>query len=255
MRFSILAAVLALSVAVALPPATDAIAADPAQRVGSSVLGGTNFRLTASAGAPAMTWTTGNSQSAYQIPSIGGFFQSVEILPPPIGSQLPAGATSYTDTRVLSALNYCYVLTVFGGNPASIVGNSDVLCTLPGSGINRAQAGSVTIGLNQTTQTTLNWTAPSGTAPTAYVVVSQNPFTGQVLPTVLPSSQTTFVHNTNNDPHCYLVVAFGGSASPSAPDVTCAFPSLSKFVPVPDAGGRTMTQTLQDVAQGMSGKK
>jgi hypothetical protein len=259
MRVSILAAVLALTLAVALPPATDEVlAADPAQRVGASALGGANFRLRVSAGAPLLTWDTGTGQSAYQIPSIGGFFREIDILPGPLGNTLPGSATSFTDNRSFNRLNYCYTVAPLGGVPQAALGNSDVLCQFPQSGINRTQAGNLSLGLNQTTTTNLVWTAPTGTTPTSYVVLAQNVFTGALTTNVLPGSQTTFSHNTSGTQQCYLVVALGGSQSPSAPDVTCAFPNLFKFAVVPDAqagvSGKSMTQLLQDLAQGMTKK-
>jgi hypothetical protein len=257
MRVSILAAVLALTLAVALPPATDEVlAADPAQRVGASALGGANFKLRVSPGAPLLTWDTGTGQTAYQIPSIGGFFREIDILPGPLGNTLPGNATSFTDLRTFNRLNYCYTVAPLGGVPQAALGNSDVLCQFPQSGINRAQAGNLTLGLNQTTTTNLVWTPPSGTTPASYVVLAQNVFTGALSTTVLPGTTTTFNHSTAGSQQCYLVVALGGSQSPSAPDVTCAFPNLFRFAVVPDtqagAAGRSITQVLQDIAQGMT---
>jgi hypothetical protein len=216
--------------------ASKALAADHERRVGASVLGGRNLSLFVEEQRPraVLRWDTGSGQDGYRILASNGTFASVEVVAPVAqNALLPANETGFVDSRPPVAHTTCYMVQAMGPN-GTVLGNSDVLCAYHGSGIKRNEAGSVSITLNQSSLATVSWFGHilGGFGTTrqkdSYVIVAMDMTTEQLTTSVVPGSQTNFFYNTRGNPHCFAVVGIANDAfSPSAPDITCAFPGMS----------------------------
>ena len=92
------------------------------QTTPTGTLGGRDFAISSRSGPSIrLTWTDGTLEDNYQL---------LRLLPsPPIVTDLPGTASSYTDTAVTTGGIYCYILIPRIGTAAQ--GNTDLLCDLP----------------------------------------------------------------------------------------------------------------------------
>lgn len=181
----------------------------------TSAIGGRGFTLTRTSSGILLTWQPGTGQTGYLILRLGA---APAVLP--VGSPLPAGATSYLDsTSLFLAGTVCYVLLPLGTSPQAL---SDLLCVVLNTGSATGAPQSFSIRLDQSSVATLGWTAPAGGGQLLYALVPLGP--GQT-PIVLPATATSATH-TLSGPTCYvLLVATAGGIRNT--DVLCGVPGVS----------------------------
>jgi hypothetical protein len=200
----------------------------------AAVVGGKNFTL--GQGPVSMTWTGGNVQAGYYIVRIGMASGTGSIIPP---SLLPAAATTYVDTDVLTESWYCYQLVPFD-SVGTAQGSSDLLCTFPNTRAGAAPPANFRLALNQSSMASMTWTGPL-VLPDAYVLFAI-PLDGTPeRATAPPPTATTATDATAGILTCYQLYALLGAAVSGNTDMLCAYPAQSKFA----ASGLSAAQVLE----------
>ena len=182
-------------------------------------IGGRGFALATGAAGDDMVWTAGTAQTGYVVARIRE--SGTTILP--AGSSLPAAATSYTDLSAAPGQFSCYLLVPFGA--AGVLGNSDALCSMPGSGSGSAGPQRTAIQLNQSGMATVAWTPPGGqTGYTVYTIPMNGAPVGSFT---LAAPLRRTMHDTGGVPTCYVVAAMSGATIAGTSDVLCALPGYA----------------------------
>lgn len=175
-----------------------------------------------------MTWRSGTQSTGEVIIRYSGA-EGIRFFPADL---VPLGpnVTSYTDSGPLPDEAYCFLEMSVGGSPPvvsndSFMGFSDFLCLYTGG-----QAGSpprnVTIALNQTQITTLNFSAPAAGGPRGYRITA-NTFDGAANQVFnLAITDTRFTHDTTGQATCYTIDAMNGPAVVGTAQKLCAVPGI-----------------------------
>jgi hypothetical protein len=196
-------------------------------------IGGRGFAL--GSGGDEMAWTTGTAQAAYVIARLTQAGTTYL----PAGGTLPAAATSFTDTTAAAGVFNCYLLIPLGST-SSLIGTSDVLCSIPGTATGQApqHAG---IQLNQSNMATLSWTPPAGqTGYTVYTIPLNGAPSGSFT---LAAPLMRTIHDTGGVPTCYIVAARSGASIIGTTDVLCALPGYSALSSSLAASSRLASST------------
>jgi hypothetical protein len=112
-------------------------------------------------------------------------------------------------------------------NAGGTIGNSDVLCSIPGSGSLAGQPPNTRVRLEQGTMATITWSPPGGQTAYALVTIPLNGGAQGVI--AMPAGATRAMHETLGVPTCYLVVALNGSSVTGYSDVVCAVPGVASL--------------------------
>lgn len=198
-------------------------------------VGGTDLALALTPpGQVTLTWAAGVQQTGYYVVRLSPAGSTLL----PGGGPLPASATSYTDTSGLTKAYYCYLDVPLNGGSA--LGNSDVLCYLPGLHIGAAPS-NFSIELDQGTTAHLIWAAPGGQS--AYTLIGI-PLDGSAEQLInLPGSATSYDASTAAKFTCYVLVAQTGTAVTGNTDAVCGDPGLSSI------GSNAAAQPLQTLTK------
>jgi hypothetical protein len=119
----------------------------------------------------------------------------------------------------------CYVVTPVDASGAP-VGQSEMLCVKPGSASGQAPP-DMSIALSGP-NARLYWDGPGG--QTGYLLIVHSLESG--TQTQIPLSfASTFPHNTQGTPFCYVLIPGNGTTPLGASDLFCAFPGFSTVDP------------------------
>jgi hypothetical protein len=180
-------------------------------------IGGRGFAVGATPAGVQMFWTTGTAPAGYAVARLAG--GTTTILPGP-ATFLPASAVDYSDAAPLPGAFNCYVVAALGA--PGVLGRSDLLCAVPGSGSASGAPANVGVQLNQGTMATLTWSAPGG--QTGYLLQAI-PLDGSVPATVaLPAGATRAFHETGGQPTCYVLQVQTGATVTGHGETLCALP-------------------------------
>jgi len=191
-----------------------------ATQPGTSTIGGRG--LTLGTGSVDLTWLGGTLQTGYSILrlSLTSGFST-----PTGGASVSANAVSFSDNDALPDPVYCYA--VFAQGASGVLGNSDALCLFPNTGGGTSAAAQFRVQLNQSTTTTLRWTAPGGA--TSLVLFAQ-PMNGAPLRRVdLAANTTTATDDTSGIPTCYAVATLSGTNVTGVTKTLCVWPGRSNL--------------------------
>lgn len=183
-------------------------------------IGGRGFGL---GGAPAgeeMTWTTGTAQVAYAVIRFAG--GTATLLPAP-GDFLPASTTEFVDGATTAGQFTCYALLPL--DTGSVIGQSDVLCMVPGSASATNAPANTRVRLEQGTLATLTWSAPAAQLGIVLWILRLDGSPPELLP--VSAGAVRVMHETSGIPTCYLVLTTASGPVAGNSDVLCAIPGLS----------------------------
>ena len=186
-----------------------------------AAIGGRGFALGSAPAGEEMVWTTGTAQTGYAVARIANGVTTIL----PSGSFLPGTATDFTDPGAVDGQFTCYA--VLPRNAGGTIGNSDVLCSIPGSGSLAGKPPNTRVRLEQGTMATVTWSPPGGQTAYALVTIPLNGGAQGVI--AMPSGATRAMHETLGIPTCYLVVALNGSSVTGYSDVVCAVPGVASL--------------------------
>ena len=180
-------------------------------------IGGRGFAVGGALGGRELLWTTGTVQSGYAIARIAG--GATTILP----SLLPGTATQHTDAAAPAGQLNCYALLPFNGT--GLVGNSDLLCSVPNTHSVTGAPANAMVQLNQSSMATIAWSPPGGQTGFTLLTIPLNGSPQGAVP--LPAVATRAMHETGGVPTCYAVLALTGAAVTGNSDILCAIPGHS----------------------------
>ena len=180
-------------------------------------IGGRGFAVGGALGGRELLWTTGTVQSGYAVARITG--GTTTILP----SILPGTATQHTDAAAAAGQLNCYALLPFGG--AGLLGNSDLLCSVPNTHSVTGAPANAMVQLNQSSMATIAWSPPGGQTSFTLLTIPLNGSPQGAVP--LPAVATRTMHETGGVPTCYAVLAMTGATVTGNSDILCAIPGHS----------------------------
>ncbi|MGI8912441.1 MAG: hypothetical protein ACR2JY_01415 [Chloroflexota bacterium] len=189
------------------------------------VIGGKNLQLTReTSGSIGLSWQTGTVQAGYAVLRISSGGTTNLTVP-----SLPAGATSFVDSTSLTGPFACYVVVPVNGMGAAL-GQSDLLCDLPGYQSASGVPTNFSIALDQSPLAGFTWGAPAG--EDGYVLVAV-PSSGPQRQTILTNVAVSTSDNTGGQETCYLLasLASGGSTVLGNTDLLCGLPGFSTLSP------------------------
>jgi hypothetical protein len=137
-------------------------------------------------------------------------------------------ATTYTDNSPVAGDGNCYALFPLDA-AGHVLGVSDFLCGVAGTGAGSFAPQELTLELDGTTTASLNWTAPAGGVDSYQLVVNALNRSPLVI-SDLPASATSATHAISTPMACYAVTAFRVGVGTSFGTILCAAPNLSSLV-------------------------
>lgn len=180
----------------------------------AALWGGTNLKISSGSipfgWALDLTWDGGTLQTSYVLLRYNTATATASL------TNLPGTATSYQDATVVTEVMYCYVVAAVGTSEVKL---SDLLCGLTYTGDD------FKLGLNQTNQASMTWSAPPGGVD-AYLMVNVpldgSPATFQSLPAATTAAVRTVVAAGT----CYQLIAYQGPAIGQS-DIFCGVPNVA----------------------------
>jgi hypothetical protein len=202
-------------------------------------LGGTDFRVTpATSSSFRLNWAGGGAQTGYWVARLGATTGSSTVVP--AGATLPAATTSYTDAATPVEQVYCHAVFPVGqaAGMTSVLGMSDLLCSMTGLRSATGVPANFTIRLNQSSTASLTWASPGLPGITGYQLLVIPTDGSPIRQQTLPSTATSATDNTAGITTCYVVIAMVGSTAAGNTDAICGVPGVSTI------GGPSGTSAL-----------
>lgn len=180
--------------------------------------GGTDLTISPGASSVGLRWRDGSLQAGYAVAR----FTSAGVAILPSSGLLGAHATELVDSSPPPG-PVCYLLLPIGKSPATPLGLSDLLCTVPGTRSATGVPQNLTLTLEETNVARLTWSAPASGAGDGYAIF--------LLPTGgqfhrFGSGRTSASLELSGFT-CFMVAPTSGGRPIGNSDVVCGMPGVS----------------------------